>query len=165
MAAEDDLPTVLFVDDNPGDIELVAEAFRQYGVPVRFRACATGQEALQLLHTAVAQGEPLPAMVLLDVNLPVLSGHEVLARIRGDPALAALPVVMLSSSDRRIDIERSEALAATSYVIKPTHWDEYVVLVRAFEQRLRQQQEPPQHVASPLTPPPLLPGLQDDDEP
>ena len=165
MADPDDLPTVLFVDDNPGDIELVAEAFRQYGVPVRFLSCATGQEALRLLGDAVAQGQPLPAMVLLDVNLPVLSGHEVLARIRADPALAALPVVMISSSDRRIDIERSEALAATSYVIKPMHWDEYVVLVRAFEQRLRQQQQPQQAALSPLTPPPLLPGLQDEDEP
>ncbi len=147
------LPEILFVDDNPGDSELVEEAFKQYEVPVRFHKVDSGAKALEFLSQRAASGEALPDLVLLDVNLPAMNGHQVLQRIRADPALAEVSVVMLSSSERRKDIEASEALKAESYVIKPTNWDEYLVLVRSFEQRMAAKRE------HPLQTPPTLPGL------
>jgi two-component system, chemotaxis family, response regulator Rcp1 len=149
----DPLPEILFVDDNPGDSELVEEAFRQYDVPVRFHKVETGAQALGYLSERASSGEPLPDLVLLDVNLPAMNGHEVLQRIRSDPALADITVVMLSSSERRRDIEASERLEADSYLIKPANWDEYVVLVRSFEQRVASKRE------QPLQQPPRLSGL------
>jgi CheY-like chemotaxis protein len=152
------VPEILFVDDNPGDSELIEEAFRQYDVPARFHKVGTGARALDFLHETVRDGAPLPDLVLLDVNLPVMSGHEVLRAIRADPALKDLEVVMISSSERRRDIEASEALEASSYLIKPANWDEYLVLVRAFEQRLKQRDT--RREPGPLDPPPPLKGLQ-----
>src|SRR5262245_29298641 len=124
------VPEILVVDDNPADCELVEEAFRHYEVEARFRRVEDGPRALELLHGAVRTGDALPDLVLLDVNLPSMSGHEVLRQLRSNPALRDLEVVMLSSSERRRDIEQSEALRAVSYVIKPRDWDEYLVLVR-----------------------------------
>jgi len=139
----DPVPEILFVDDNPSESELVEEAFRHYQMPVSLRKVDTGPKALAYLHSTLEAGGKLPDLVLLDLNLPLLSGHEVLQSIRADARLKDLPVVILSSSDRRHDIERSEALGATSYVIKPTHWDEYLVLVRSFQQRLKQRLSTP----------------------
>ncbi len=153
----DDLPEIMFVDDNPGDSELVQEAFRQYEVKARFTLIDNGNKALALLTSRLESGEPLPALVLLDVNLPVKSGHDVLRDIRLDPRMHDLQVIMLSSSERRKDIERSEQLQATSYVIKPSNWDEYLVLVRSFEQRIKRRELP---IETSVTPPPALPGLE-----
>jgi CheY-like chemotaxis protein len=163
----DGAPEILFVDDNPADCELVEEAFRQYEVAARFTKIDSGPKALADLRGRAAAGRSLPELVLLDVNLPVMDGHEVLRQIRSDASLGELQVVMLSSSDRRRDIERSEQLHATSYVIKPSNWDEYLVLVRSFEQRLKRKEAHALHVPaeapgdepSPLTPPSTLPGL------
>ena len=138
----DPLPEILFVDDNPAESELVEEAFRQYEMAVTVRKVDTGPKALAYLRETAASGGRLPDLVLLDLNLPLISGHEVLKTIRADPLLKDLQVVILSSSDRRHDIEKSEALQATAYVIKPTHWDEYLVLVRSFQQRLKQRHHP-----------------------
>jgi CheY-like chemotaxis protein len=153
------VPEILFVDDNPGDSDLVEEAFRQYEVEARFRKVDSGQKALDVLRDAAEAGHPLPDLVLLDVNLPVMSGHQVLSEIRSDPRLRDVEVVMLSASDRRKDIEESERLHATSYVIKPTEWDEYLVLVRSFQQRLKQREAEPE--PPPLEPPPVLKALRE----
>ncbi|MBA2481938.1 MAG: response regulator [Planctomycetes bacterium] len=149
----DQVPEILFVDDNPGDSELVEEAFRQYEVPVRFHKVSTGPQALAFLSQRSGSGEALPDLVLLDVNLPAMNGHQVLERIRADPALADIAVIMLSTSELPRDIAASERLKADSYVIKPVNWDEYLVLVRSFEQRIAAKRE------QPLQAPPKLPGL------
>lgn len=157
------VPEILFVDDNLGDSELVEEAFRQYEVEARFRKVETGREALAVLREAAEHGHPLPDLVLLDVNLPQMSGHEVLREIRSDPALRDVEVVMLSASDRRRDIEESEALHAASYVIKPSNWDEYLVLVRSFQQRLKKREAESSDTAptpEPLRRPGTLKGLE-----
>jgi two-component system response regulator len=154
------VPEILFVDDNPGDSELVEEAFRQYAVEARFRKVEDGQKALEVLRGAAEAGNPLPDLVLLDVNLPVKSGHEVLREIRADPKLRDVEVVMLSASERRRDIEESERLHAASYVIKPSDWDEYLVMVRSFQQRLKKKEAE----ANALAPPQPLKALEQEPE-
>lgn len=155
------IPEILFIDDNPADSDLVEEAFRQYEVPARFDKVTSGARALAQLRAAADDGRPLPDLVLLDVNLPLMDGHEILRAIRADPRLRDLQVVMLSSSDRRGDIEHAEALDAASYVIKPSNWDEYLVLVRGFQQRLKRREAETE--ADPLAPPDDLRALQDPD--
>ncbi len=125
---------ILLVEDNPGDVRLFREALD----PTR-ATCLTvaqdGEEAMAMLerreiHAAATR----PDIVVLDLNLPKKGGVDVLAAIKSNPKLNSIPVVMLTSSDARVDISATYALGANCYVRKPNDLDEFIAAVRSIEE-------------------------------
>jgi chemotaxis family two-component system response regulator Rcp1 len=118
---------ILLVEDNPGDAQLVRLALTEALPSARLSVAGDGEAALARLRE---EGDP-PDLMLLDLNLPRLSGHEVLAAVRAseDAALRRLPVVVLSSSRAENDVARSYDLGASSYVAKPADVDALFSLV------------------------------------
>src|ERR1700684_1597783 len=121
---------VLLVEDNPGDVRLTREAFRAANNNVHVNVAADGVEAMAFLrqegpHAAA----PRPALILLDLNLPRMSGREVLASIKADQDLKAIPTVVLASSDAAIDLHMANLLQASCYVTKPTLSDDLDLII------------------------------------
>ena len=111
---------VLLVEDDEDHVFLVRRALRDLeGASVTIDVAGNGEQALEELGRARFDRRALPQLVLLDLKLPRLDGLEVLRRIRADAALEALPVVVLTSSERQDDRERALRLGATWYVCKP----------------------------------------------
>lgn len=124
MVVEVDAPAlrVLFVDDDPDHVMLIGRAIEESGAGARVQTAGDGEEALGLLQavgTGAGTGEA-PDLVLLDINMPGLSGLDVLARIKGDAATRRIPVVMLTSSELPADIARAYELGASGYISKPS---------------------------------------------
>jgi CheY-like chemotaxis protein len=115
---------ILLVEDNPGDAQLVRMAFAEALPSARVSVASDGEAALARLRE-----EGPPHLLLLDLNLPRLSGHEVLQSIKADDALRRLPVVVLSSSQAEADVVRSYELGASSHVAKPGDVDALFALV------------------------------------
>ncbi len=110
----------LFVDDNPGDIKLITQALEETDVRPAIQYARDGIEAMQYLHRqAPFQDAPRPSVVVLDLNLPRRDGRLVLGDIKSDPALASIPVIILSGSDAPQDISTCYALHANCYIVKP----------------------------------------------
>lgn len=120
---------VLLVEDTPAEAQLITTALESGAVPVQVDHVLDGETALETLRS----GHPRPDLVLLDLGLPGLSGHEVLAELKQDPSLRRIPVVMLTSSTMPADVARSYDLHANSYVTKPTDPDELAEVVQAIE--------------------------------
>jgi len=116
---------VLLVEDNPGDARLTREAFRAANDNVHVSVAADGVEAMAFLRKeGLHIDAPRPALILLDLNLPRMSGREVLACIKEDQELRAIPTIVLSSSDADLDIHMANLLQASCYVTKPTLSDD-----------------------------------------
>ncbi|MCR6699975.1 MAG: EAL domain-containing protein [Dokdonella sp.] len=115
---------ILLVEDNPGDVRLVAEALRQARLLTHLRVADSGDSALAQLRGAGAAQRPLPDLILLDLNLPGLSGHELLHTLKSDPRLVRIPVVVLTGSDADEDIRRAYDAHANCYVRKPVEFDQ-----------------------------------------
>jgi len=125
---------ILLVEDNPDDVDLTREAFREVGATSRLHVVESGIDAIAFLrHEGQYAAAPTPDLVLLDLNLPKKSGHEVLAEIKADPRLRGIPVVVLTSSAAESDVARSYALAANGYVTKPVDLDDYFRVVRLID--------------------------------
>ena len=121
---------ILLVEDNPADMRLVSEALAEGEIPARLHWVQSGEAALGYLRRAVDDaGRPMPDLVLLDLNLPGLHGHEVLAEIKRDPALLRIPVLVLSSSSTRQDVLRAYGEHANAYMVKPEDFDQFLALV------------------------------------
>ena len=118
---------ILMVEDNPGDVRIMAEALREVGLATQLIVAQDGEQALARLQGS----EPLPDLILLDLNLPKKPGHEVLAAIKSDPRLSLIPVVILSSSRAGEDILKSYQLRANSYISKPAGLENFVQIARA----------------------------------
>jgi two-component system response regulator len=120
---------ILLVDDDPNDVELMLRAFRNSPLANQVVVTRDGASALDYLHGTGAHAgrDPtdLPQVVLLDLNLPVLDGLEVLRRIRTDPRTRRLPVVILTSSDEDSDKIAGYGLGANSYVRKPVDFQQF----------------------------------------
>ncbi len=116
----------MLVDDNPDDVFLIERAFRRANMSAPF-AVSDGEEAVSYLAGEGAyadrQRHPLPALMLLDLKLPRLSGLEVLRWLREQPGLSRLPVVVLTSSRENADINLAYDLCANSYLVKPVSPD------------------------------------------
>ena len=116
---------ILIVEDNPQDELLIQRALRQAHLANRIDVVRDGQQALDYLFAEgeyAARTQGLPAVVLLDINLPRLSGPQVLERLRADPRTRLLPVVMLTSSDDDRDRLTSYENGANSFVRKPVEF-------------------------------------------
>jgi len=136
------LPAVLLVEDNPDDEALVCEAFRRARVGHPLEVARDGVEALARALDAPADQRPV--LMLLDLKLPGLSGLEVLARLRGDVSTMLMPIVVLSSSCEKADIEKSYEYGANSYLVKPLDFDELEAMLRnVVHYWLRHNERPP----------------------
>ena len=121
---------ILLVEDNAADMRLVREALIEGEVPATLHWAPSGEMALRFLRRSGDQAAaPQPDLVLLDLNLPGLGGHEVLAEIKHDPALLAIPVVVLTSSSARQDVLNAYAGHANAYMVKPDDYTQFLALV------------------------------------
>ena len=125
---------VLLVEDDPGDVLITREAFAENKVRNHLCVVNDGVKALQFLRR---QGEfanaPRPDLILLDLNLPRMDGHEVLASIKSDADLQRIPVVVLTTSDAEEDVLRSYDLHANAYVTKPVDFERFLGVVRQID--------------------------------
>jgi len=126
---------VLLVEDNPGDVRLMREAFRGGNVlRKKLDAVENGEEALAYLRRQHPYHDaPKPDLIFLDLNLPKKDGREVLLEIKSDEALRRIPVIVLTTSEAEIDVCHVYGLHANCYVKKPTDLDEYMNVIRACE--------------------------------
>ena len=127
-------PILLVVDDNIGDRDLVRQSLTEFGSDVEILEAADGDDALELLETLVREKQQLPHMILLDLKLIRVSGHEVLIRLKADAALHTIPVVVFTSSQDEADISRSYQLGAACVLTKPLTFCEAEEMFRTFAQ-------------------------------
>ena len=123
---------VLLVEDNPGDAQLVIEAFRSSEVLHNLHTVVDGEEAMTFLHREGKYADvPLPDIILLDLNLPKKDGRKLLAEIKGDPDLRRIPVVIMTISNSEEDILTTYSMHGNSYVTKPLDPENFVNVFKA----------------------------------
>ena len=125
---------IVLVEDNPSDVELVCTAFAEVGIPAFYTVFRDGDEAIAGIRL-MAQDGYRPNLVLLDLNLPRTSGHDVLADLRALPQFAGVPVVVLSTSNHPVDRSRCLAGGANDYQVKPPHFDQLLTMVECLRDR------------------------------
>ncbi|MCD0482577.1 response regulator [Streptacidiphilus sp. ASG 303] len=126
---------VLLVEDDPGDELMTREAFEDNKIGNTLHVVRDGEEALDFLYRRGAHTDaPRPDLILLDLNLPKYDGRQVLERIKSDPDLALIPVVVLTTSAAEEDILRSYKLHANAYVTKPVDLDQFIAAVRQIDE-------------------------------
>lgn len=125
---------ILMVEDNPGDIRLTLEAFKEGKVRNHVHVVQDGVEALRFLKKqGPFEQAPRPDIVLLDLNLPKKDGREVLAEIKEDPQLRRIPVVVLTTSKAEQDILQTYNLHANCFITKPVDLDQFMHVVQTIE--------------------------------
>jgi CheY-like chemotaxis protein len=125
---------VLLVEDDPGDVLIAREALRASDVESRLSVVNDGVEALAYLRNKGSYRDaPRPDLILLDLNLPRKSGHEVLAEVKADLSLRTIPVVVLTTSRSAEDVTRSYQLHANVYVTKPVDFDDFTEVVKQID--------------------------------
>jgi CheY-like chemotaxis protein len=123
------LQSLLLVEDNPNDVELTLSALKDARLANEVIVTNDGEQALDyLMRRGKYQGRttPNPAVILLDLKMPKVDGHEVLRQIRADPYLRLIPVVVLTSSREEKDLYSSYDKGANSYVVKPVDFEEFI---------------------------------------
>jgi two-component system response regulator len=125
---------ILLVEDNPNDVKLTLHAFKTANLANNVHVARDGVEALEYLFGAEPNADQeipdRPKLVLLDLKLPRLNGHEVLKRIKGDPRTCRIPVVILTSSSEERDVMQTYAVGANSYIVKPVDFEQFTESVR-----------------------------------
>jgi two-component system response regulator len=111
-------PDILLVEDSDDDAWVAQRAFRRRSMQGRLALARTGEEALRYLRSSSGFGRDSPKVILLDLKLPGMGGHELLKQIRADERLKYVPVVVVSSSNQEQDVHKSYRLGANSYVRK-----------------------------------------------
>lgn len=137
MKDKDSVHSILLVEDNPADIQITRRALRESAMPVELIVVRDGQEAVDYLMRqgpyAHATTWRRPDLILLDLNLPRLTGREVLQRIRATPHLRVVPVVVLSTSNRLEEIHDLYASGANTYVEKPQDYNRFVSVLQVIQ--------------------------------
>jgi two-component system response regulator len=139
--------TILLVEDNPGDVELTKRALRKSSIDTRLDVAEDGAEALDYLFCRgqFEDRDPnlLPAMVLLDINLPKIGGLEVLQHIRKHPKTKHVMVIVLTSSNEQADVTTAYSNGANSYIRKPVDFSEFAAAVHQMGQYWLELNEAP----------------------
>src|SRR5689334_17509700 len=121
---------VLIVEDHEPDVHLLLQGLREAEVPHEFIVCENSVEASrQLGRSRVDPSEPLPDLIILDLNLPIWSGLDLLEMLKEDPLFSPIPVIVFSSSTATADVERAYELKAACYLTKPVTLDQYAQTV------------------------------------
>lgn len=129
------LVEILLVEDSPSDAMIAQKALQHAKVLNRLHIAEDGVAALDFLHRRGKYSDaPRPDLILLDLNLPKLSGSEVLAAIKSDPGLKLIPVVILTTSEDEVDIAKSYALHANCYITKPVDFGRFTEVVRQIQE-------------------------------
>jgi chemotaxis family two-component system response regulator Rcp1 len=128
-------PEILLVDDNPADTDLTSEVLAQSKQHFHVSSVSDGAEAISFLrHQGKYMDAPSPDLVVLDLNLPIRDGRQVLSDIKADPALQKIPVVIFTTSQANSDVSRSYELGANCYLRKPGNLAEFVAVVQSMAQ-------------------------------
>ena len=121
---------ILLVDDNPADVMLMKEAIRKSSISVSLFELGNGQDAIKYLRRLPPyETATTPDLVLLDLQLPLKSGKEVLREVKSDVLLSSIPIIIMSTSSSCEDILQSYQLHAASYVVKPAEWVAYLRII------------------------------------
>jgi CheY-like chemotaxis protein len=125
--------TVLLVEDNPRDVRLTQRAFQQAGLPHDLRVVRDGDEALAYLHREGAYKEtetaPRPDVILLDLNLPRMGGHELLREVKQDSRFKQVPMIVLTTSERPDDVRLAYDAGANAYLLKPVEFSRFTEVI------------------------------------
>jgi CheY-like chemotaxis protein len=139
--------TILLVDDSLNDLMLLRVAFQKAEFKHQLQIVHNGEEAIAYLQGDGAYSDrnqyPLPAVMLLDLNMPMKNGFDVLAWVRAQPALKRLSIIILTASVRMEDVERAFDLGASSYLVKPSKIDELIDMIRCLHDWLEINHFPP----------------------
>ncbi|QLG49327.1 response regulator [Natrinema halophilum] len=130
----EDAISILLIEPNPGDARLFSESFEDANIVCNIHTVSDGESALDFVHQRNEYSDsPRPDMILLDFQLPGVSGADVLSELKSESTLRSIPVIVMTSSPSEEDIARSYDLYANAYVQKPVEPDEFIDLGRSFE--------------------------------
>lgn len=125
---------ILLVEDNPGDIRLTKEAFKDGRIKNELNVVMDGEEAILYLKKKEKYiNATTPDIILLDLNLPKKDGREVLAEIKSDPELKCIPVIILTTSSAQSDILNTYSHHANCYIMKPVDFNQFINVIRTIE--------------------------------
>lgn len=125
---------ILLIEDNPGDVRLTLEAFKESKLAVEFHSAMDGEEALEMLFGDPASEKHCrPDLILLDLNLPKKSGIEVLDEIKKSAETKVIPVIVLTTSDAEHDVQKCYELQANAYILKPVDFLEYTQIIKLID--------------------------------
>lgn len=126
---------ILLIEDNPGDVRLTKEAFKESKKNIKLEVVTDGIEALKYLRKKGRYAKkPLPDIILLDLNLPKCDGREVLVSIKADSTLKRIPVVVLTTSKAEVDVIKSYDLHANCFINKPIDFDQFFNIIHKIEE-------------------------------
>lgn len=126
---------VLLVEDNPGDVRLTQEAFKEAKVSIKLDVTMDGAEAIKFLRKEGEYADAVtPDLILLDLNLPKKDGREVLKEIKTDDLLKRIPVVILTTSNAEQDIMKSYNLHVNCYINKPVDFEKFFDIIQKIEE-------------------------------
>lgn len=141
------LVDILLVEDNEGDVRLTREVLKDARVRNKLAVCSDGEDALDYLRRRGRYANAsLPDLILLDLNLPLCDGREVLAQIKDDPILRLIPVVVLTTSASEQDVLRSYNLHANCYITKPVDLAQFIRVVQTIQDFWLEVVKLPSHI-------------------
>lgn len=135
MSEQAGMMNLLLVDDDEGDVFMMSELLQEMQLPIELHAVSNGLQAMAYLRQeAPYQQASRPDMVLLDLNMPRMDGRQVLSEVRSDPSLCGLPIVVLTTSQARPDIDTCYETGCNAYLVKPFGIDGMTDMVKRLEQ-------------------------------
>ena len=125
---------VLLIEDNPGDVRLTQEAFRESGDQVDLQVVMDGVEAVAyLMKEGEYSDKPMPDLILLDLNLPKWGGRQVLDKVKNDDNLKRIPIVVLTTSNAAADVSACYDLHANCFINKPVDFDNFFLIIQRIQ--------------------------------
>lgn len=137
---------ILIIEDNPRDLRLLQKAFQKASLSNPIEVARDGKMAIDYFLGNGNYGDreryPLPCLIILDLKLPKYGGHEVLERIKGEPILRRIPVIVLTSSMEHKDVSEAYDLGANSYLLKPVRFDDFIEMAKDIKNYWLQLNQP-----------------------